>query len=395
MHKKIRSVILNLSILSESFASDRRAVLSELPERKNLYRHLAGNSRNENLISKAEMGKTAYFYTPPEGGRMGYTKKSLQELDLIDNFLSNAIASNEEIREPFYRLLLSVLLGKELKEIRVLSQQMIPAAMPEQRGIRLDVEITEYEEGSVTNVYDLEPHLKDALHLPRHNRYYQAKIDGRYVKRGLKDFSKIPNLYIITITNYDLFGKDYMMYTVRNQCAEVPDLEYNDGLQFIYFYTKGQKGGSQAIKNMLTYLQNSDSKNAVDDATRIIDSYVKTVKKLPEVEAGYMTLGDWMDEIEEEIRESVLEEFRDQLELRDKRDQELRDIREQELREELTQEVREELAQELREEHIKVFIETLQKYCDSKQEVEAELQEKYPAYADRAAELVECYWQAG
>lgn len=379
MHKRIRSVILNLSILSESFASDRRAVLSELPERKNLYRHLAGNSRNENLISKAEMGRAAYFYTPPEGGRMGYTKKSLQELDLIDNFLSNAIASNEEIREPFYRLLLSVLLGKELKEIRVLSQQMIPAAAPEQRGIRLDVEITEYEEGNVTNVYDLEPHLKDALHLPRHNRYYQAKIDGRYVKRGLKDFSKIPNLYIITITNYDLFGKDYMMYTVRNQCAEVPDLEYNDGLQFIYFYTKGQKGGSQAIKNMLTYLQNSDSKNAVDDATRIIDSYVKTVKKLPEVEAGYMTLGDWMDEIEEEIRESVLEEFRDQMELRDKREQE----------------VREELAQELREEHIKVFIETLQKYCDSKQEVEAELQEKYPAYADRAAELVERYWQAG
>lgn len=387
MHKRIRSVILNLSILSESFASDRRAVLSELPERKNLYRHLAGNSRNENLISKAEMGRAAYFYTPPEGGRMGYTKKSLQELDLIDNFLSNAIASNEEIREPFYRLLLSVLLGKELKEIRVLSQQMIPAAAPEQRGIRLDVEITEYEEGNVTNVYDLEPHLKDALHLPRHNRYYQAKIDGRYVKRGLKDFSKIPNLYIITITNYDLFGKDYMMYTVRNQCAEVPDLEYNDGLQFIYFYTKGQKGGSQAIKNMLTYLQNSDSKNAVDDATRIIDSYVKTVKKLPEVEAGYMTLGDWMDEIEEEIRESVLEEFRDQMELRDKR--------EQEVREELAQELREKLAQELREEHIKVFIETLQKYCDSKQEVEAELQEKYPAYADRAAELVERYWQAG
>lgn len=86
-----------------------------------------------------------------------------------------------------------------------------------------------------------------------------------------------------------------------------------------------------------------------------------------------------MDEIEEEIRESVLEEFRDQMELRDKREQE----------------VREELAQELREEHIKVFIETLQKYCDSKQEVEAELQEKYPAYADRAAELVERYWQAG
>ena len=188
---------------------------------------------------------------------MGYTKKTLQELDLIDNFLSNAIASNQEINEPFYRLLLSVLLGKELKKIRVLSQQMIPAASPELRGIRMDVEITEYDEGTVTNVYDLEPHIKDELHMPRHNRYYQAKIDGRYVKRGLKDFSGIPNLYVITITNYDLFGEDYMMYTVRNRCEEVPDMEYDDGLRFLYFYTKGQKGGSQKIKNMLSYFQNS------------------------------------------------------------------------------------------------------------------------------------------
>ena len=119
---------------------------------------------------------------------MGYTKKTLQELDLIDNFLSNAIASNRELGEPFYRLLLSVLPGKELKTVRVLAQQVIPAATPELRGIRMDVEITEYDEGTVTNIYDMEPHLKDGLHLPKHNRYYQAKIDGRYVKRGLKDF---------------------------------------------------------------------------------------------------------------------------------------------------------------------------------------------------------------
>ena len=129
-------------------------------------------------------------YTLPEGGGMGYTKKTLQELDLIDNFLSNAIASNSELSEPFYRLLLSVLLGKELKTVRVLAQQIIPATTPELRGIRMDVEITEYDKGNITGIYNVEPHLKDGLHLPRHNRYYQAKIDGRYVKRGLKDFQR-------------------------------------------------------------------------------------------------------------------------------------------------------------------------------------------------------------
>ncbi len=215
----------------------------------------------------------------------------------------------------------------------------------------MDVEITECDEGKITNVYDFEPHLKDQLHLPRNNRYYQAKIDGKYVKRGVKDFSQIPNLYVITITNYDLFGKDYMMYTVRNRCVEVPELEYDDGLQFLYFYTKGQKGGSQGIKNMLTYFQNSDSKNAVDDATKMMDAYVKKVKNLPEVEAGYMTLGDWIDGITEEMKE------------------------------------------EIRKEDIKALVETVQEYNDTKENAVIKLQEKFSGYADRAEEFVEKYWK--
>ena len=305
---------------------------------------------------------------------MGYTKKTLQELDLIDNFLSNAIASNQEINEQFYRLLLSVLLGKKLKKIRVLSQQIIPAASPELRGIRMDVEITEYDEGNVTNVYDLEPHIKDRLHLPRHNRYYQAKIDGRYVKRGLKDFSAIPDLYVITITNYDLFGEDYMMYTVHNQCKEVPGLQYDDGLQFIYFYTKGKKGGSHAIKNMLTYIQNSDSKNAVDDATRVIDSYVKQVKSLPEVEAGYMTLGDWIDGIKEDMAEDIRKEVTE------------------EVTKEVTEEVTKEVTKEVTERDIRLVVEILQEYHDTKENAAIKIRAKFPEYGGQAEELVERYW---
>ncbi|MDD6811588.1 MAG: hypothetical protein PUD93_06980, partial [Lachnospiraceae bacterium] len=114
---------------------------------------------------------------------------------------------------------------------------------------------------------------------------------------------------------------------------------------------------------MLTYFQNSDSKNAVDDATRMIDTYVRKVKSLPEVEAGYMTVGDWMDEMEEEIREAVVEEIREETEKR------------------------------VREETIKVFIETLREFTDSKETVVAKVREKYPDYAESAVKLVEKYWQ--
>ena len=343
---------------------------------------------------------------------MGYTKKTLQELDLIDNFLSNAIASNSELSEPFYRLLLSVLLGKELKTVRVLAQQIIPATTPELRGIRMDVEITEYDKGNITGIYNVEPHLKDGLHLPRHNRYYQAKIDGRYVKRGLKDFSEIPNLYVITITNYDIFERDYMMYTFRNKCEELPDIEYDDGLQFVYFNTKGQKGGSQAIKNMLTYIQNSDSKNAVDDATRKIDFYVNS---LPEVEAGYMTLGDYFDsmldrakeEMAEDVRREVTEAVRKEIaeavtkevtesvtkEVTEAVTREVTESVTKEVTESVTRDVTEAVTREITEQSIKAIVEIFQEHHDTKQNAAAGLRSKFPEYAGQAEELVEKCWK--
>jgi hypothetical protein len=49
-------------------------------------------------------------------------------------------------------------------------------------------------------------------------------------------------VFVITITNFDIFGKDYMVYTFRERFEEVPELEYHDGLCHIFFNTRGQKG---------------------------------------------------------------------------------------------------------------------------------------------------------
>ena len=55
-------------------------------------------------------------------------------------------------------------------------------------------------------------------------------------------------MFIQCFTSYDPFGYDYMMYTIHNKCDELPNMEYNNGLKYIYFYTKGKKGGSKEIK---------------------------------------------------------------------------------------------------------------------------------------------------
>ena len=225
---------------------------------------------------------------------MNYTIKPFEELDIIDDFLMNAIAADAEVGERFCRVLLSALLQRKIGKIKVIAQRVLPAQSPGLRGIRMDVEVTEYDEKDIDfrakNIYDLEPSRNHSVYLPKHNRFYQAKIDYRNMESGENDFRKLPNLYVITITNYDPFGYDYMMYTIHNKCEEVPELEYEDGLKFIYFNTTGMKGGNVSIKKLLKYLSDSNINNVTDEVTRELHECVSHVRVHPEVRDEYMTL---------------------------------------------------------------------------------------------------------
>lgn len=227
---------------------------------------------------------------------MSNSRKKLEDMDVIDNFLIGQLASDKVFGVDFCRRMLSTLLHRKIGSLRVISQKEIPALTPELRGIRMDVEVEEYgevqagEEPVTMNIYDIEPHLRNDIDLVRHNRFFQARIDSRGLESGTKDFSKMPNLYVLTILNFDPFGHDYMMYTVKNRCTEVPELEYEDGLCFCYFYTNGTKGGNVELRTMLRYLQDSRAENATDSATREIHDYVSKVKVQPEVKQAYMRL---------------------------------------------------------------------------------------------------------
>lgn len=225
---------------------------------------------------------------------MNYTKKKLEDMDVMDDFLMGQLAADEVCGTAFCRLLISTLLQKKIGNLRVSTQRVIPALTPLLRGIRMDVEVEElgesesWEEAAVMNIYDMEPHLQKDKDIPRHNRFYQAKIDSRGLESGEKNFDRLPNLYVLTILSFDPFGKDRMVYTVRNHCEEEPELEYEDGLRFYYFYTGGTCGGNEALKTMLTYMQDSRKENVVDQITTELHNYVSRVKVSPEVKKAYM-----------------------------------------------------------------------------------------------------------
>ena len=132
---------------------------------------------------------------------------------------------------------------------------------------------------------------------PKKNRFTQAQIDKSNLESGENDFSKLPRLYIICITNYDPFGYDRVLYTIKNQCVEEPELVYNDEVAIFYFNTMGTKGGTKSLKSFLKYLEESKDSNAIDDATSEVKSCVGTIKKNYVIGERYMTLGNLMDKI--------------------------------------------------------------------------------------------------
>ena len=225
-----------------------------------------------------------------------YKYKKLEDLDVLDDFMLNAIASDPDVAEPFFREVLSVLLEREIGEISIHSQMVIPADTPEKRGICLDVEISERDDSPAKcRIYNVEGQNYKENFLQKRCRFYQAKKDSKGLKRGERNWSKLPDLYMIVITNYDPFGKDCMIYSFENMCRKYPDIAYNDGLKFIYFNTSGSKDGTTAIKQLLTYLDCSKIESVTNNTIAQIHNYVSDIKLSAEVKHRYMTVGEWLD----------------------------------------------------------------------------------------------------
>lgn len=237
--------------------------------------------------------------------------KELKELDVLSNFMMNAIANDPDVSEPFFRLLLSILLEIEIGRITVQAQSVVPGDTPKLRGIRLDVEVTEHleENGKTANcrIYNVEPQLY-VDNLPKRSRFYQAKKDSKRLKKGEKNWNMLPDLYMLIITNFDPFGEDSMVYTFENICREFSDLEYKDGLKFIYFNTSGTRNATKAKKELLTYLNSSKISNVTNEDIAQIHDYVSSVKQSADVEERYMTIGEIIDaKVAEELDRARIE----------------------------------------------------------------------------------------
>ena len=225
-------------------------------------------------------------------------RKKLEELNLLDDFLFNAMMTYPEMGEEFTRRILKLLFNKEFRNLKVIAQKSYGGLNTDLRGARLDVYVesddsAEIDAAEDTSIYDLEPDKNDKAKyvaaFPQRIRFYHAIIDSRSLKSG-EDFGKLKRVYVIFICNYDPFGYDRVKYTIRNMCVEEPEMPYDDGAQTTILYTKGTKDDniSEELRQFLNYMENTTQTNAVNDTLKDIQKMVDIVKRDGEVSLSYM-----------------------------------------------------------------------------------------------------------
>lgn len=225
-------------------------------------------------------------------------RKKLEELNLLDDFLFNAMMTYPEMGEEFTRKILKLLFNKEFRNLKVIAQKSYGGLNTDLRGARLDVYVesddsAEIDAAEDMSIYDLEPDKNDKAKyvaaFPQRIRFYHAIIDSRSLKSG-EDFGKLKRVYVIFICNYDPFGYDRVKYTIRNMCVEEPEMPYDDGAQTTILYTKGTKDDniSEELRQFLNYMENTTQTNAVNDTLKDIQKMVDIVKRDGEVSLSYM-----------------------------------------------------------------------------------------------------------
>lgn len=243
-------------------------------------------------------------------------KKQIKDLNLIDNFLFGAMVEKPGIGEEFARLLLKMIFNRDFGKLQIVPQKVYSGADTDLHGVILDVYVEAASNNRQEDVtfFDIEPEKNDNRKivetLPKHTRFYHAKIDAVALESG-EGYRNLKQVIVVMIMPFDPFGRDRIIYTIRNMCQEEPTLPYDDGARTVFLYTKGTRGRSRKkLRELLRYIEDSTEANAVNPELRKIHHMVETVKQDKEVSLKYMKIFEREEMIREKGREEGREEER-------------------------------------------------------------------------------------
>ena len=243
-------------------------------------------------------------------------KNGIDSLNLIDDFMFTEASTDEQTASLLMRLIIERATELRIGKLLIEPQKVVNGVDTDKHGIRMDVMIREVEQdGKTVQLFDVEPNSIKSVDLPKRSRYYQALLDVKLLDSGVK-YDNLPDIWTIWILPYDPFGLDYMFYSVTSVVENHEGIKYNDGVRKIFLYTGGTKGGTEELKNLLRYIEESVEDNAVDKDLKILHSNVERLKNKKEIGVKYMNLQEVIEYRIEEAVEAAVEENTKETEMR-------------------------------------------------------------------------------
>ena len=148
----------------------------------------------------------------------------IQKFRLIDDTFFNVCFDNYV---EGMQLLLRIFFGRDDLVVKhVITQQSADNLYG--RGVRFDV-LAEDSEGKL---YDCEVQRANEGAIPRRARYNSSMMDSRALAKG-EDFSKLPETWVIFITENDIYGEGFPLYHVERIIEEL-QRPFDDGAHILY-----------------------------------------------------------------------------------------------------------------------------------------------------------------
>ena len=205
--------------------------------------------------------------------------KPLSEQTLMNNYVFSMVMREPKRIKP----LLEHILGKKIRNIRMVEPEKSMKEKFESKGIRLDL----YVEDADGVVYDVEVQTTDQKNLPRRMRYYQGMLDITFFPAGA-DYNQMRKSFVIFICNFDPYGEERYIYTFQNRCDQNYEVLFGDDAVKVVVNTKGTKGDiSPELKEAIIYL---DREEVTGPYSKELDDAVNELKSNEERGQEYMML---------------------------------------------------------------------------------------------------------
>ena len=215
---------------------------------------------------------------------MSYTKKTLNDLTIRDNFLFAAVMQQGDNCKHF----LEMLLGIQIERIEIQYEKTL-IFNPEYKGIRMDV----YAKDEAHTCYDIEMQVASA-ELAKRSRYYHSQMSMELLAKG-EDYENLPASYVIFICNFDPFNLKRYCYSFENVCLEDFNLKLQDGMRTIFLSTMGEnpQSISKELLAFLTFVRENhpgETKDYHDPFVAQLQNSIFQVKQSQELGSRYMLL---------------------------------------------------------------------------------------------------------